>query len=275
MRSIAFVGFLVILITVLSACQTQAPAVTTPISAQPTETTVESIPIEPPTEPTEPPTEPTIPTEPEHSSLYIPGISKEDMQTYFNEVVLNMEYSDGTGDSSLVQKWYAPIRYITEGEPTPEDMAVLEDLFAKLNEIPGFPGIYPADDPMEYNLTLSFLDGTAFQTAFSDLIQGETADGAVRFWYYTLSNEIHTGHIGYRTDISQNVRNSVLPEEIINLLGISDSVLREDSIVYQYSSDALELSDVDWTILKLLYDPAIECGMDETACREILEQLYF
>jgi len=58
-------------------------------------------------------------------------------------------------------------------------------------------------------------------------------------------------------------------------LGISDTTLREDSIVYQYGSEITQLSDVDWAILKLLYDPAMECGMDREACAAVLETLYY
>ena len=59
------------------------------------------------------------------------------------------------------------------------------------------------------------------------------------------------------------------------MLGISDTVLREDSIVYQYSDTNTVLSDVDLVILKLLYNPNIQCGMDISACKKVVEELYF
>ena len=64
-------------------------------------------------------------------------------------------------------------------------------------------------------------------------------------------------------------------EEIVNTLGITDTELREDSIVYQYSNDNLCLSDVDWLILKLLYHPRIECGMDADQCEAVIRELYY
>ena len=53
------------------------------------------------------PTTDTIPeeTQPLHSPLYLPDCSTEQLIEYFNEVVLDMEYSDGVGDVTLVQKW--------------------------------------------------------------------------------------------------------------------------------------------------------------------------
>lgn len=247
------------------------PETLEPESSIPTEPTDES--STPTTEVTEV-TEPVI-TDPPHSALYLPDCPQEKMLEYFSEVVLDVEYSDGTGDATLVQKWLSPIYYNYYGNPTDEDKAVLEALFAQLNAVPGFPGIYPAQNAYQENLSLNFLNKTEFNNQFLDVVQGEDAYGATQFWYWTATNEIYTGRIGYRTDISQQERNSILLEEIINTLGISDTVLREDSVVYQYSNDNLALSDVDWVILKILYDPAIQCGMSGAACTEILQGLYY
>ena len=186
-----------------------------------------------------------------------------------------MEYTDGTGDTTLVQKWTSPIRYRIYGTPTDEDYAVLTGLFAQLNAMPGFPGIYAAAEEESENLTLSFLQPYDFRTQFSDVLYGEEAYGATQFWYYTATNEIHTARIGYRTDVDQNSRNSILIEEIINMLGITDTVLREDSVVYQYSDENTVLSDVDWIILRILYDPAIQCGMGEETCAIVVQNLYY
>lgn len=211
----------------------------------------------------------------EHSELYIPEYSSLEIFDYFEEVALNMEYGDGTGNFSLVQKWTVPIRYRICGTPTEADLSVLADFFSQLNRIKGFPGIYAADDNEQENLTISFLEPEAFSDTFSELIEGEDAYGAAYFWFYTETNEIHTAHIGYRTDIDQTTRTSVLIEEIVNTLGISDTVLREDSIVYQYSNDNTSLSAVDWVILKLLYDPMLKCGLDADSCKEIILKLYY
>jgi len=259
----------------LSACNLMPPAGShtlntarptdlTPAPTAPSETTA-SNPTEVPTQPTEPP----------HSPLYLAHCTQVQMQEYFNEVVLNMEYTDGTGNASLVQKWLTPLYYQFYGNPTVEDRAVLTALFAQLNAIPGFPGIYPAENEGQENLSLSFYDRATFNDVFSSVINGEDAYGATQFWYYTATNDIYTARIGYRTDIDQVTRSSILIEEIINTLGISDTVLRQDSIVYQYSNDNLTLSDVDWVILKVLYDPAIQCGMNATDCARIIQELYY
>ena len=237
--------------------------------------TTEEITEPPTTQPLTLPPETTVPTLPAHSEFYVPGVSTEDMITYFNEVVLSMEYTDGDGDASLVQKWVSPIFYRIEGDPTEEDMAVLNDLFDTLNAIDGFPGFQPASDTMPEDMTIRFLDRASFNLAFSDTLHGETADGAAQFWYYNDTNIIYTARIGYRTDIDQAIRNSVIIEEIINCLGFNDTELRPDSIVYQYGSDVTRLSDIDLALIRLLYHPEIRCGMDVRQCREVLLRLYY
>lgn len=214
------------------------------------------------------------PTKPLHSPLYIEGISVEQMIGYFNEVVLSMEYTSGSGDASLVQKWDRRIYYRVTGEPTAKDLQILQELFDGLNKIEGFFGIQAATG-LEENLSIQFLNKANFEKNFASGIGYETADGAALFWYYNATNGIYTGRVGYRTDISQTVRDSVVLEEIVNVLGINDTTKRRDSITYQYASDAYQLSDVDWVILKLLYHPAMKCGMNAAQCEEVIRNLYY
>ena len=227
------------------------------------------------TEPPDDAVHETEPPMPAHSELYLPDCTVQQITEYFEEVVLNVEYTDGTGADDLVQKWLSPLCYRIYGTPTDTDRDVLNALFEQLNAVPGFPGIYPAADELRENVSIHFLDQTAFRESFSQIIQGEEAYGAVQFWYYTETNELHTARIGYRTDIEQSIRNSVLIEEVINILGITDTVLRPDSITYQYSNETTALSDVDMVILKLLYSPDIQCGMDADSCAAVIKEQYY
>lgn len=251
---------------------TEVPATVAPAATEtevPTETSVGVPETDAPTaEPTEAPTE--VP----HSDFYVAGVTADQMVTYFNEVVLAMEYTTGDGDASLLQKWDREICYRIEGVLSKQDAKIISSLCKEFNEIEGFPGIRAATG-LEQNLSIYFLRDEEFETQFSHLIDGETADGAVQFWYYNDTNGIYNGRIGYRKNIAQEIRNSVIPEEIINALGISDTVLREDSITYQYGSEVTELSEVDWAIVKLLYNPQMKCGMNATQCEAVIRELYY
>lgn len=261
----------IILILCMSACSisdtpvstgTTTPSTVQPSESMPTETTIA---ITPETEP----------TTPLHTDLYIEGVSTEQMILYFNEIVLSSEYGDNNDSAKLVQKWGCPIYYTIEGNATQEDLSTLNTLFEQLNQINGFPGIQPAEDEIMTNLVISFLTHDDFKKSFSDFVHGEDAYGAAQYWYYNASLEIHKGRIGYRTDISQDERTSVILEEIVNILGTCDSELRSNSIVYQHSNSNTSLSEIDWVILKLLYHPMINCGMNDANCKAALEQLYY
>ena len=94
-------------------------------------------------------------TTPEHSELYIPGISVEDVILYFNEVCLDAEIIDA-GDPSRLQKWGSPIYVMLPGQYTDEDLATLSAFTDWLNSIDGFPGIFQTKNPDQASLNFHF-----------------------------------------------------------------------------------------------------------------------
>ena len=244
--------------------ETTSPVTTTPETTTP-ETTIPETEEATETATTEPV------TEPEHSELYIPGVSVEDVILYFNEVCLDSE-SINSGDPSYVQKWAEPICYSLYGEYTDEDLATLSSFADWLNTIEGFPGISEAQVPENTNLRIHFCS----QSEMIDLM-GENyygMDGAVTFWY--LYDEIYDAIICYRTDLDQYLRNSVILEEIYNGLGpIQDTSLRSDSIIYSEFSQPQELTDIDELLLRLLYHPDILPGMNAQQCEQVIRALYY
>ena len=221
---------------------------------------------------TEPaPTEPVV-TVPVHSALYLDGVCAEDVILWFNEVVLDSEFING-GDPSRLQRWEDPICYSIEGEPTQEDLAVLESFCAWLNTVEGFPGIRQASPGDWVNLRIHFTDAQGLLAVMGSGFEG--LDGAVTFWYDGF-DRIYEEVICIRTDLDQTLRNSVLLEEIYNGLGpVQDTNLRPDSIIYQEFTQPQALTAVDELLLKLLYHPDMACGMDATECEAVIRQLYY
>ncbi len=238
-------------------------------------TTTHGQPTEPTEESTTLPTEPEQPTEPptpEHSPLYIPDLSVEDVITYFKEVCLDAEYVT-SGNPSVIQKWTKPIYYQINGEPTDEDLAVLAAFTEWLCGIEGFPGIYQAETHAAANLQIHFCTNQQMLNILGSNFYN--CDGGVTFWY-NGNNQIYNEIICYRTDIGQHLRNSVILEEIYNGLGpVQDSDLREDSIIYSGFSEPQALTEIDALLLRLLYHPDIQCGMDAQRCEAIIRQLYY
>lgn len=210
-------------------------------------------------------------TQPAHSEFYIPGLTADEVVEFFREVCLDREYGS-EGNAALVQKWMEPIAYRIGGEPTAADMYAVAGIVQQLNDIAGFPGLHEAEQGETADLEIWFCSADELVDRM-----GEPFDknhyGAATFWFD--DNVINKGVICCRSDIDQTERISVIMEEIYNILGpIQDTVLREDSIIYQYSNANLELSPVDVLLLRLLYHPDIRCGMDAGQCSEIIRQLY-
>ncbi len=207
-----------------------------------------------------------------HSELYIPGLDVEDVIIYFNEVCLDSEFSTGSGDPAVIQKWTDPIYYSIEGDYTEEDIATLEKFQGWLNAMDHFPGIHREING-NANLKITFCS----QSEMKDLIGNNYGDldGYVSYWY-DEHNRIYDEIIYYRTDIDQHLRNSVIIEEIYNGLGpVQDTSLRSDSIAWQEFSQPQWMSPEDELILNLLYHPSIRLGMNAEECEQVIRQLYY
>ena len=221
-------------------------------------------------EPSQPSTETTAPP-PLHSPLYIEGLSVDALILYFEEVCLDAEVVNA-GDPSRLQKWAEPILYQILGDPTAEDLEQLDRFARWLETVEGFPGIREAAPEEPPNVDIHFCDSEQMASLLGDWTWG--CDGGVTFWYD--ADKIWSATVCIRTDIPQEVRNSVILEELYNGLGpVQDTDLREDSLIWSGYSSPQWMTDEDMLILQLLYHPSLEPGMDREACAEAIRALYY
>ena len=227
----------------------------------------------PSTEASAPPSETAEPTEPPalHSPLYIEGLSVDALILYFEEICLDAEIVN-SGDPSRLQKWAEPLLYQVTGSPTAEDLEQLDRFTRWLETVEGFPGIREAGSEEPPNVDIHFCDAEQMASLLGDWTWG--CDGGVTFWYD--ADKIWSATVCIRTDIPQEVRNSVILEELYNGLGpVQDTDLREDSLIWSGYSSPQWLTDVDMLILQLLYHPSLEPGMDRESCAEAIRSLYY
>jgi hypothetical protein len=152
---------------------------------------------------------------------------------------------------------------------TEEDSRVLLEFVTWLNTVEGFPGMEQTEG--EADLRILFCGLEEYLAMMGPEFSG--TDGAVTFWYE--NDAIYQAVICCRSDIDQDIRSSVLLEELYNGLGpVQDTALRPDSIIYAEYSTPQRLSDVDELLLRLLYHPTLHPGMDRAACSEAIQQLY-
>lgn len=273
-RKRAFSILTALALLLLCACGTAEP-----LPEATSEPTPEPTPIstpEPTTEPT-PELTPEPTAVPEHSTYYLPGYGFEEVFEAFREVTLSSEYP--TEDYvPVLHRWASPIYYYLTGEYTEADGELIDLFFGLLSYLPGFPGAAKAPDEDHANMLLRFCGEEEFFERISDFLTENEMEGAVEYWYAPETNELVRAEVFYRSDAltGPEQRTSVLLEEIINGIGATnDTLYREDSILYQYGSEVTFPSDMDWTIIQMIYDPALRPGMDEEACKEALRGVYW
>ena len=187
------------------------------------------------------------------------GYSAGQIIDYYCDVGLGAEYG---GDEDVVIKWAVPIRYSISGNATDDDLERLSALVEALNAVPGFPGISPAGDSESANVRISFVNTEAMAAECGGAYNG----------YVTVNwngkHEITSGVIYYNSEIAQELRNSVIVEELCQCLGLlTDTYDHPESVFYQYHTDADWPCALDWAIIELLYRSELVPGMDEGAVR--------
>lgn len=226
-------------------------------------------PVQPIETPPPPPEETETP--PQHSELYIEGLSVDDVIRYYAEVALNTEFGSG---ADFVRKWTEPIYYRVFGFPSERDLEVLESFVTELNSIEGFPGMQPTTDDWLMNLEIYFYEEQDFNYIMGDDYIG--CWGGVSFDFSLDDHSIYWEKIAVRIDIPQENRDSIIIEEIYNGLGpVMDTEERTDSIIYQYSDLNTAMSAVDKLLLRLHYSPQMLSGMDYEGCAGVIGELYY
>lgn len=211
-----------------------------------------------------------------HSTFFNPDYTVDEVFACFKDVVLSSEYTENEENSGLVQKWILPIYYSIEGDCSKADEKLITDFINELNQINGFPKMYPAEEEKDPNFVMSFMSSSELAQKMGSAVNFERSDGISQFWFLLRLNVISKAKIGYDKSMSKAVRNSVLLEEIVNAIGISnDTETREDSIVYSGYTETDRLSEMDWLILRLLYSDEIKCGMNEDECYEAIKRIYY
>ncbi len=214
---------------------------------------------------------PSLRKAPETPKDLVEGYTDQQIADYFVEIAFGGEYE---GDSTRLCKWASPIYASVYGSVTDDDWSKMNELFAKLNSIKGFPGIYYADDyGASANLNIYYVPPKEFDQY---IVMPDThLWGYAQYHYFTPYCNIYRGTVLLPSEeANQWYRNSIICEEIVQVLGMTqDSWLYPDSIFYQNSNDTQWPTELDWTVVRLLYNPSMEPGMSQEQARTTALQL--
>lgn len=193
-----------------------------------------------------------------YTTIYIGNINKNInydiniIKPIFNEVALQNEYINDV-NSNRIQKWNKPILYYAEN-PTNEDLNQIKKLCFLLNNIPSFPGIYESNKE-EANLLIDFVP--------YNVIRKKTSIGGVEGYSENmfLDNIIYKSNILINKDLKQNIKNSVISEELLHSIGLKNDTKYKDSVLYENGSLIEFPTNLDIDLINILYDKSITYGM--------------
>lgn len=172
---------------------------------------------------------------------------------YFVEVALGTEFGKS---NSTIRKWKNDIKIQVVGTPTPEDQRTLKAVTRELQELTGLNIQF---DDRNANMSIYFVPEPEFRRYEVNYIPRNYGF----FWTQWNNNTIYNAKILISTTgVTQRERSHLIREEITQSLGLmKDSSKYSNSIFYQGWTDTNEYTEIDRSIIRLLYRPEINPGM--------------
>lgn len=194
----------------------------------------------------------------ENDEYYADKISAGKILDYFSEIAFGSEYGES---HDILCKWKTPVYYSISGNYCDEDKQLILSLAESLNNIKGFPGISEASGSNKANFKIMFIPKTEIIKEFSSA--DENCVGMSEFRWNAASGEIISAKCAVDPSLDAE-RAATVCEEFLQSMGIAkDSYEYVNSVFYQGVTYTTKPADIDWIILKLLYHPSMECGINK------------
>ena len=189
----------------------------------------------------------------------------QEQNTYFTEIALGAEFGD---EVPVIKKWTNDIRIKVIGEPTEADLQTITDIIDDLNEL--ISGITIKLVDKKENLTITFSP----ESDFTQVDPNYVPTNYGFFWalWHDDNYVIYEARILISTtELTQKERSHLIREELTQSLGLmNDSNKYNDSIFYQAWTTVTEFSEIDRTVIKLLYLKKIKPGMSKEQVLNVL-----
>ena len=184
----------------------------------------------------------------------------------------SVEWSNnGTPNAaSRLSRWEGPIRICLTGSPSSDDRKQLNQFIMEIaTHCPNVPNIRLTDSEQDADITVYY---GPLNTLSQHVDFYQEGNWGMFSYYYNSRHVIYSGKVGIATDKNNTAsKRHLLREELIGVLGLTnDHSIYSDSILYQEWTTTGQLSDVDWLMLNMLYDPDLSCNMTAAEARSIL-----
>ena len=176
----------------------------------------------------------------------------------------------GSSSSVKLMRWEKTIKIFVAGSPEQDDLDQLDLFIMEIaTHCPNMPNIRIVNSEKDANIVIYY--GPLDQLSKHVDYYHEGNWGAFSY-RYDSTHAMTSGKIGIATDRNTtDSKRHLLREELVGLFGLTnDHNYYTDSILYQEWTTTGQLSEVDWLMLNMLYDPALKCGMDAKEANEIL-----
>jgi hypothetical protein len=186
---------------------------------------------------------------------------------YFFEIAFGLEY----GESNVIHKWGKPeIKISTVGDPAEEHLKELNKVMYELSDLTGMSFKTVDRNP---DIRIYLINHSDFSKYIRNKNIVENNWGYFYVWW-RRNNEIYRSNIYIAIDkgtIESQLH--LIREELTQCMGLmNDSYSYEDSIFYQGWGTIREYSEVDKTVIKLLYNPKIKSGMTKSRIQKIFKE---
>lgn len=202
------------------------------------------------------------------------GVARDSILAYFQEVALNSEY--GSSGGQVVRKWEGNIRMMLKGERVETLEAELDRIIAEINDLIAPLKIERVEDSALANYFVYFGPGSQYA-----LLEPNAADYVANNWgltwiYWNDTNHIYKGslYIDIERAREEAARSHLLREELTQSLGLlNDSYRYPESIFYQGWTLTTDFAPIDREIIRLLYVPEIEAGMNAAEVETVFQSM--
>ncbi|MEM6403040.1 MAG: DUF2927 domain-containing protein [Cyanobacteria bacterium P01_D01_bin.116] len=184
---------------------------------------------------------------------------------YFQEIALGTEYSTS---SSIIRKWQGDLRIKVIGSPTSEDLNSLRNIINEINNLTSDINLKIVDN--KPNVKIHFVPVSEFKRYEPNYEPGNDGYAWVN---WNQNNVIYNANILVATTgINQKERSHLIREELTQSLGLlRDSYKYKNSIFYQPWTDTNQYSQLDKTLIQILYRPEIRPGMTKSQVSNFLK----
>lgn len=192
--------------------------------------------------------------------------AQRDIIRYFKEVALGFEHGNA---AKITRKWNAPMRMAIEGDPAPEVLAMVYQTIDSINHYATDGFSIAVVDNSAHDCLLFFGTKAAFVARFPDTEDLIGSNLAI-FQVWWVNNQINRARIFIDTERPTLVQQqSLVKEEITQALGLgNDSPRYPESIFFETRTQggfATAYAEIDKALIRLLYHPEMETGLDAQA----------